>query len=410
MSQPLTEMTLNPAELEQRLKADTKKCYYCGICEPLCPVFKPLFELLAREYEDGQTVALEDFGPLVDLCYYCKLCLLACGIGVNFPRLMLDYKIWQVQTRGQTLQNRLLMETELVGKLSSRIAPLANWALTNPLNRRLMEFIAGIDRRRMMPQVASEPFPRWIKQRSPQSGATRHKVALFSGCFTDYYDPAHGIAAVRVLEHNGAEIVYPPQRCCGLPMLADGSLERALANFRYNVSLLAPLAKAGYTIVVLDAPCAMTFRQEVPQFLDSDEARQLAFRVRDINQYLLELHRHGELDTHFQPLEGKVAYHASCGAKLQHIELVGVELLRLIPGLVVERVDRGCCGFGGTFGFKKQCFDISNQVGTDLFAWIRSSGVSEAVTDCPLCQLQIAQKVGTRTARPVEVLARGYRS
>ncbi len=401
-------MTLDRSDLEQRLKAETKKCYYCGICEPLCPVFKPLFELLAREHEDGQTITLEEFGPIVDLCYYCKLCLPACGIGVNFPRLMLDYKIWRVQTQGQTFQNRLLMETELVGKLSSRVAPLANWALSNPLNRRLMEFIVGIDRRRTMPQVAGEPFPFWMKRYSLQPGATRHKVALFSGCFTDYYDPAHGVAAVRVLERNSAEIVYPPQRCCGLPMLADGSLERALENFRYNVSILAPLAKAGYTIVVLDAPCAMTFRQEVPQFLDTDEARQLAFRVRDVNHYLLDLHRRGQLDTDFQPVEGKVIYHASCGAKLQRIETAGADLLRLIPGLMVEQVDKGCCGFGGTFGFKKQFDEVANQVGTDLFAWIRSNGASEAITDCPLCEFQIADGTGAHTVRPLEVLARAY--
>jgi len=401
-------MTIEPVDLERRLKAETKKCYYCGICEPLCPVFKPLFELLAREHEDGQVVALEEFGPIVDLCYYCKLCLPTCGIGVNFPRLMLDYKIWRVQRQGQTLQNRLLMETEFVGRLASRTAPLANWALSNSLNRRLMEFIFGIDRRRTMPQPAGEPFPRWMKRRRRQPDTTRHKVALFSGCFTDYYDPAHGIAAVQVLERNGAEIVYPPQRCCGLPMLADGSLERALENFRYNVNVLAPLATDGYTIVVLDAPCAMTFRQEVPQFLGTDLARHLALCVRDINQYLLELHRRGELDTDFQPMEGKVVYHASCGAKLQRIETVGADLLRLIPGLMVEQVNKGCCGFGGTFGFKKQFNAIANQVAADLFAWIRSSGAGEAVTDCPLCQIQIADGTGARTARPVEMLANAY--
>lgn len=397
------------ADLEKRLKADAKKCYYCGVCEPLCPVFTPLFQLLAREYEEGgQPVTLEEFEPIVELCYYCKLCLLWCGIGVNFPRLMLEYKIDRVGERGQTLQNRLLMNAQLVGKLTSRIAPLVNWALTNPLNRHLMELVFGIDRRRTMPRVASESFPRWMRRRRPKPGTGHRRVALFSGCFTDYYDPAVGIAAVNVLERNGVEILYPPQRCCGLPMLSEGSLDQALKNFRYNVSVLAPLVRDGYTVVVLDGPCAMTFRQEIPEFLGNDEARQVAFRVRDINQYLLELHQRGELDTDFQPVEGHMAYHASCAAKLQRLETAGVDLLRLIPGLVVERVDKGCCGFGGSFGFKKQSFDIANQVGAELFAWIRSTGADETVTDCPLCEVQIADGANVRTARPVEMLARAY--
>jgi len=249
-------------ELLRRLKEDSQKCYYCGICEPLCPVFTPLFELRARDIEEGQAVTLEDFKPLIELCYYCKLCLVACGIGVDFPRLMLDGKIYLVQQQGQSLQNRLLMNTELVGRLSSWLAPLVNAAMRNSLNRRLMEALVGIDRRRTMPQVTGEPFPHWMAAHQPLRDG-RHKVALFSGCFTDYYDPQVGIAAVQVLEHNGVEIIYPKQHCCGIPMLADGSVDQALKNFQYNVQMLAPLVEQGYDVVMLSTPCSMTFRQEV---------------------------------------------------------------------------------------------------------------------------------------------------
>jgi glycerol-3-phosphate dehydrogenase subunit C len=395
--------------LQARIKTDTKKCYYCGICEPLCPVFKPLFKLLAREYEEGGApITSAEFGPIADLCYYCKLCLPACGIGINFPRLVLDYKIARVRDHGQTLQNNLLMHTELVGKWSSHMAPLANFALSNGLNRRLMEFVVGIDHRRTMPRAAGETFPRWFKQHAPARKNGERKVAIFSGCFVDYYDPAVGIAAVQVLEKNGVDVILPPQRCCGIPMLTEGSLAGAMENFRYNVDALAPLAKDGYTIVTLDGPCAMTFRQELPQFLATDEARQLGFRIRDINQYLMEMHKRGELNTQFNPVEGKIAYHASCAAKLQHIETAGYDLVCLVPGLTVERVDKGCCGFDGSFGFKKQSYDIANEVGANLFEWVRTTGAGEAVTDCPMCEVQIADGAQVKTARPVQVLARAY--
>jgi glycerol-3-phosphate dehydrogenase subunit C len=396
-------------DLDKRLKTDTKKCYYCGICEPLCPAFTPLFKLLSREYEEnGAPATREEFGAIADLCYYCKLCLPACGIGVNFPRLVLDYKIARVKERGQTFQNTLLMNQELIGKLCSPIAPIANWALSNGLNRRVMEVVVGIDHRRTMPKIASEPFSRWFQNHKPKPGTSGRKVAIFSGCFTDYYDPAVGVAAVKVLERNGVEMIYPQQRCCGIPMLSEGSLDKALENFKANTSVFAPLVKEGYTIVALDGPCAMTFRQEVPQFLGTEDARNVGFRVRDINQYLIEMHKRGELDTNFNPVEGTIAYHASCAAKLQRIETAGFDLLKLIPGLKVERVDKGCCGFDGTFGFKKQTFDIANQVGAELFAWVKSTHAQEAITDCPLCEVQIADGAHVRTAHPVQVIARAY--
>ncbi|MDR3576970.1 MAG: heterodisulfide reductase-related iron-sulfur binding cluster [Anaerolineaceae bacterium] len=142
--------------------------------------------------------------------------------------------------------------------------------------------------------------------------------------------------------------------------------------------------------------------------MGGEDARNIAFRVRDIGQYLLDMHNRGDLDTNLQPVQGKVVYHASCAAKLQHIEKAGSDLLRLIPGLEVEQQNQGCCGFDGSFGFKKQSFDLSNQVGADLFKWVQASGASKAVTDCQLCEVQIADGAHIRTAHPVEVLARAY--
>jgi len=405
-------LELEREDLERRFKLNTKKCYYCGICEPLCPVFTPMFELQSREYEEGESLHVEDFKEIIDLCYYCKLCLVACGIGVDLPRLMLESKIYFVRQHGQTLQNRLLMNTELVGKLASRVAPLANAMLSNSLNRRLMEAVVGIDRRRTFPTVHSQTFPRWMRRHLTETrgraGSDRPKVALFSGCFTDYYDPQVGIAAVQVLERNRAEIVYPDQRCCGIPMLSDGSLDAALENFRYNVAALAPLAREGYDIVVLSTPCSMTFKQEYVQFLDTDEARLVARHVYDVSYYLFRLHQRGRLDTDFQEVDGRLAYHVPCAARAQRIETAAVELLKLVPGLEVEVIDQGCCGFDGSFGFKQQYFDIAMEVGKRLFAGIEEAGVAETATDCPLCEVQIRDGAGVRTVHPVEVLKRAY--
>jgi anaerobic glycerol-3-phosphate dehydrogenase C subunit len=411
-TRPFIAGLVDEQDLLQRLKFNINKCYYCGICEPLCPVFTPLFALWDREVEKGERLGMEDFRPVVDLCYYCKLCLLTCGIGVDLPRLMLESKVFYVQRHGQTFQNRLLMNTDLVGQLNGLVPPLANLALTNPISRRLMEAVIGVDRRRTFPKVPSQPFPRWyrrhVARRNPPSAANGRKVALFSGCYTDHFDPEVGIAATLVLEHNGVEIVYPEQRCCGIPKLADGSLEAARENFRYNLSRLAPLVRQGYEVVVISTPCSMTFKQEYLDYLGGEEAELVARHVFDISQYLHRMHERGELKTDFQPLPLKVAYHVPCAAKAQRVERAALELLALIPELQVTLIDRGCCGFDGTFGFKKQFFDLSMQVGKPLFEGIRQSGATHTATDCPLCEVQITDGTHTVTVHPIELLCQAY--
>src|SRR5213596_1093552 len=84
-----------------------------------------------------------DVKDVVDLCYQCKRCFNHCPYTpphrwvVDFPRLMLRARAAEARRRGVTLQDRLLGNTELVGRLGSLTAPLSNWMSGLPLQRTL---------------------------------------------------------------------------------------------------------------------------------------------------------------------------------------------------------------------------------------------------------------------------------
>jgi Fe-S oxidoreductase len=100
-------------------------------------------------------------------------------------------------------------------------------------------------------------------------------------------------------------------------------------------------------------------------------------------------------------------YHLPCHLKAQNLGTKSADLLRLIPGLGVETVDR-CAGVDGTWGLKREYYELSLQVAEPLFAAVREAGPGPVATDCPLAALQIDQGTGQRPRHPVEVLAEAY--
>src|SRR5260370_391403 len=147
-------LDLNSAEfwdlsaVDKELRRVYDICGGCRRCLPLCPSFKVLFDRLDVEAVDGDVEKLpaRDVKEVVDLCYQCKLCYNHCPYtpphrwAVDFPRLMLRARAGEARKNGVSRQDRMLGNTELIGRLSSLAAPLkksrysrrAPWTTTIP--------------------------------------------------------------------------------------------------------------------------------------------------------------------------------------------------------------------------------------------------------------------------------------
>jgi Fe-S oxidoreductase len=236
----------------------------------------------------------------------------------------------------------------------------------------------------------------------------RGKIAYFAGCTANYIDPEIGKSTIQVLERQGFQPVFPDQQCCGVPQLTAGDFRGFLRLAEANVR---SLAAADCDIVTACTSCALALRHDFPKYLKSGEAEEVSQRTYDVMEFLVELDARGELDRDFQPVELSVAYHAPC-----HLRALGeglierrLDLMRLIPGLSLRRIDRGCCGMGGVFGSKRNGFAVSMEIGQGLFEAIKESATDLVATDCPACQLQIEQGTGSRTTHLIVVVRDSYR-
>jgi len=406
----------DPADLDREQRRQLEVCHGCRMCVNLCPAFPQLFEYIDDE-ADGEverltTAHLQHFDAL---CYECKLCFVVCPYtpphewAIDIPRLVLRARAVEARQRGLPLGRRLLGDPDLLGSLGCAAAPVANALAQQPKARELMEQTLGIHRQAFLPRFATQTFASWFAKRpQPRPLGSTGKVALFYSCLVNYYHPEIGMAAVRVLERSGVEVICPPQRCCAMPLLDEGRLDAALGQMRANADHLAAAAAAGYDIVVPEPTCGMMLKKEYPDYLHSAAAETVASRTYDLAEYLMRLHREGQLRTDFAYAPGKIAYHMPCHLKYQAIGRRSVELLKLIPGAEVQVVDRGCSGHDGTWAFKKEFHELSLKVGSKLFAGLRDANANIVATDCSLAALQIEQGAGLRPVHPIEIVWAAY--
>ena len=218
-------------------------------------------------------------------------------------------------------------------------------------------------------------------------------------------------AALAVLERNGFEVIVPPQSCCGLPLISNGLYAAARGRARGNLAVLADYARAGYRIVGTSTSCTHTLKAEYREMLDlvDDDARAVADATWDICEFLLDLHDQGRLDTRFGELRETLPYHAPCQLRSHGIGFPALDLFALVPGLEAIDMDHDCCGIAGTYGLKREKYDIAMAVGEPLFEKIRASrrGAGRLrLGDVPLADRGRDRDAPSR--HPVEILAEAY--
>ena len=395
---------------EVALSAD--RCVKCNVCNTVCPVL-PVTDLFpGPKYCGPQAQRFRSGEPLeqwVDYCSGCGACSRACPSGVRVAELNARARARVFEQRGLPVKNRLLSRSELLGRLGSRAAPLANLGLRFPPGRLAVERLVGIPRYAPLPTFSQGHFRRRFR-RLAQPDRPRLRVAYFCGCTTSYYEPRVGEAAVRVLGQAGIAVELPEQRCCGLPFISNGDLRGARKLAEANLESLLPVARSGLRIVATSTSCSLTLKHEYREILGlrGPEWEELAAAVYDVFELLRELWWRGELDLQ-GTLPRRVLYHGPCQLRSHGIGLPAADLLGTLEGIELAESDVECCGGAGTYGFKSEKREIALRVGQPLAARAREHAAEVVACDSETCRWHIQQLTGLPARHPVELLAEALR-
>lgn len=387
-----------------------ENCIKCTVCTTYCPVAKvnPNYPGPKQAGPDGERLRLKDpllYDDALKYCTNCKRCEVACPSDVKIGDIIQRAKANYSQHK-PTLRDAILSHTDLMGTLSTPFAPIVNRTTGLKPVRKLLDKALKIDHRRELPKYSLGTFRNWYKKQAAEQTKFADQVAFFHGCFVNYNHPQLGKDLVSVFNAMGIGVqLLKREKCCGVPLIANGFIEQAKKQARVNAeSLTDAVIGKGIPVVATSSTCAFTIRDEYPHVLDVDTT-QVREHVELATRYLYRLLDGGrELKLKSTPM--KIAYHTPC-----HMEKMGwtpytLALLQMIPGVELTVLDSQCCGIAGTYGFKKENYETSQGIGAGLFRQIEESGVDLVVTDCETCKWQIEMSTSKKCEHPISLLAR----
>ena len=270
----------------------------------------------------------------------------------------------------------------------------------------------GVAQGRKLPRFARRSFLQNAAMRRFSQPAKRQaeKVAYFVDTYANHFDTQLAEAMVAVLRHNGVGVYVPTdQQEAAMPMISQGALEPARLIAQRNVALLAEAVRQGYKVIATEPSAVLALTHEYPLILDEDEdAVLVAQNTFDACHYLWQLHQGGKLKLGFQPQRISVGYHVPCHLRALEVGAPAENLLRLVPGLRVHRVEQGCSGIAGLYGLKRENYRASLRAGVRLINAIRTGPFQVGMTECSTCKIQMEQGTTKPTIHPVKLLALAY--
>ncbi|NDZ74255.1 FAD-binding oxidoreductase [Streptomyces sp. SID10362] len=323
-----------------------------------------LFEMLdghgdAAIRDGWRSEAVKD---ALDLCLACKGCKKDCPADVDMATYKAEFlshhyagRPWR-RPRSDWSMGWLPALARVVGR--TRLGPVVNALTHAPLLSKAAVLVAGVADREV-PLFAERTFEQWFADHEPEGDGHRGSVLLWPDTFTNHFHPHIGRAAVRVLEHAGWRVRLPDEAlCCGLTWISTGQLGTAEKVLTRTVRALAGHVRSGGLVVALEPSCTAVFRADAGELFPGDQdVRRLAEQTVTLSELLTE-HSPGYEPPRVPERSARALAQVHCH---QHAVLgwdADRELLRR-AGVDAERLDSGCCGLAGNFGFERGHLDVS---------------------------------------------------
>ncbi|MEE2638204.1 MAG: FAD-linked oxidase C-terminal domain-containing protein [Acidobacteriota bacterium] len=364
------------------------------------------FAMTGRLHETG----LGDRGvyDTLDLCLECRACKAECPVGVDMARFKSEFLADYHKRHGTPIRARVLGH---IHDLSAVMSPIARWV--NPWLRAgwvrgLNERLLGVDRRRVLPPWATHTLAHQWRRRRPSPEPT--SAVLFNDTFTNYFHPEVGLAVAAICDRADVSVTLGPDACCGRPLISQGLLSEARLQATKTVARLHPFVSRGQPIVVLEPSCLSALQDDLPSLLRGPaqhHAREVAEACVLFEEWLERGIESRSIDIDFLPGPRRLLLHGHCHQKSLGLVPPARALLSRIPETEVVDLDAGCCGMAGSFGYAREHFDVSQQIGERrLLPAARALGFDERLVAAGVsCRHQVHDLAGATAVHPAVLLS-----
>jgi glycerol-3-phosphate dehydrogenase subunit C len=433
---------LDEQAIDDELRRVFDICHGCRRCFNLCDSFPTLFDLI-DETDGGEVenVNSNQFDTVTNGCTLCDMCYMTkCpyvpphSFDLDFPHLMVRHKALLLKQGKVKWSEKQLNKMDRNGSLGTKLSGFVNTLADSAPVRKATQSLTQIhpkaplpayrktqlaDKTPTYPEIRDEPAVHLSSQPAiklnTKTTAYGKKVALFATCYQNFCESSQTMAILNVLAHNGIETEVFYDGCCGMPQLELGDLA---AVEKQALKLIKPMRDwhdRGYTVVAPVPSCAFMIKSEWPLFVpDNKDIAYMSRHMWDLSEYLVHIHKTLGLITTFPNTISGASLQLSCHARAQNMGQKAAELLRIIPNIKVDVIEK-CSGHGGSWGYKKDNFDTAQKLAKPALRLAARHDHPYVLSECPLARDHLKDVTEKQTKdnkpaflHPIEILAKAY--
>ena len=342
-----------------------------------------------------------------DLCLSCKACASECPSNVDVAALKAEFLYQYQESNGYSLRSKLFAYNTKLNKIGSKVAGFTNAIYGSKVLSGMLKKSIGIAKKRSIPKVSSFNFDKYLQSVIKQNVNVSNKVILYIDEFTNYMDVELGKDAIDVLTKLGYEVTLFYAES-GRTYLSKGFLEQAQKLAVGNIEQLKLFAERHVPLLGLEPSAVLSFRDEYKRLApNTDTIDAIASNSFLIEEFLAkEIERGIVTSDKFTKEARTIKIHNHCHQKALSSQKVTFDILNLPENYSVSIISSGCCGMAGSFGYEKEHYEVSMQIGElKLFPAVRKSEENVIIAaNGTSCRHQIKDGTGRNALHPISIL------
>ena len=416
--------TLYNFESTGGLLSTVEKCNGSGDCRKLsfaggtmCPSYRATMD--EKDSTRGRANVLREFltqntkeNPFdhpeikdaMDLCVSCKACKSECPSNVDMASLKAEFLFQYQKSNPVSLRTKLIAHNAKLNSIARHFSGVYNFIA----NTSWFKTLIGVHPNRSLPSLNSTTLRQWFA--SYQQKEHPKKVYLFCDEYTNHYDVEIGKKSIILLNSLGYHVLMTAHSESARAYISKGFLEQAKAIATANIKTFNALINTTTPLLGIEPSAILGFRDEYPNLVDSvlkPKAENLAKNVFTIEEFLAYEMKANTIDvSKFTTASKTIYYHGHCHQKALSSNSYALTTLGIPANFTVQPIDAGCCGMAGAFGYEKEHYELSQQIGEDrLFPTLRTIDSNALVAASGTsCRHQIKDGLNKTALHPIEVL------
>ena len=388
-----------------------EQCLKCTVCTVYCPMVavNPDYPGPKQAGPDGERYRLKNpvfYDDALDLCLNCKRCEVACPSNVKIGDIIQSARL-KYSSKKPKLRDFILANTDLMGTVASTMAPVVNYTLGLKPVKAVMDGVLAVDHHRTFPKYSGQKFETWFKRYALEKQKDySKKVSYFHGCYANYNFPKLAKDFVKIMNAIGYGVnLLEKEKCCGVALISNGFKNQAVKQAELNLGSIRKAVGRGEPVLTTSSTCTFTMRDEYAHILGLDNS-DVRSSIALATKFIYELVDAGKVKLVFKDdYKKKIAYHTPCHMEKLGWAIYSTSLMIMIPGVDFHMLDSQCCGIAGTYGFKKEHYNDSQNIGAPVFRQINDLKVDMVATDCETCKWQIEMSAGVEVQNPISIIA-----